>query len=323
MQFLKSSLVLSTSRLKRVVTGLVVLLIFLLINLGLMAARPGLFLKITPEPVDISPVVVSARRLTTTPYQPLAPTLALSAPAAMEATVAQVQGYPAPGVATPVPGASTDFYGVDFSPGAGRIRIFLQPQNDQVNNGKPIVITVNPGRSCPYQDHRACVNAYRAGNAAGNAAGDAAGSAAGEAGNVILISVHSGIGGEAEAFRRAVEGMGVNRAGFSLKQIRSNLAWLEGATVRIQQGERAVEGLRLTRAARVPPGLIQEYFRSSAEQAMRLAASVDADLESYTHPDGPILVFETCGWKLAGEPWAPGVTNTTGSVYLGVIQIAK
>ena len=34
----------------------------------------------------------------------------------------------------------------------------------------------------------------------------------------------------------------------------------------------------------------------------------------------PLLVFETCGWKVTGEAWARGTTSTTASIYLGVIQ---
>jgi hypothetical protein len=32
-----------------------------------------------------------------------------------------------------------------------------------------------------------------------------------------------------------------------------------------------------------------------------------------------LLVIETCGWRHPAEAWAPGVTDTSGSVYLVVI----
>ena len=37
-------------------------------------------------------------------------------------------------------------------------------------------------------------------------------------------------------------------------------------------------------------------------------------------PTRPMLVFETCGWKMAEERWYPGTSATTGSIYVGVIQ---
>ena len=284
------------SRFKWIAVALLVLLIDLLINLLLLAARPGLFLRLTPEPVEWSAAALSARASTSTPYQPLLPTLTQPAP----------NGAYSPVRSIPLPGPSTDFYGIDFHPGAAGIKLILRPQTDQVNQGKPIVITVNPGRSCPYDEHRACVSTY----------GPSKG------GNVIFVSVHSGVEGEAEAYRRAVEGLGVEQAGFSLKQIRSSLASLEGASVQIKQGERVVGGFRLAAAGRVPPRLIRDYFHNPLEQALALAATVNPNLQSYTNPAGPILVFETCGWVVPGEPWAPGVTSTTGSVYVGVIQLA-
>jgi hypothetical protein len=303
MQAPKSSLDYFTSHLKWLIVAPLSVLIFLLINLGLLRARPGLFLQITPEAMEAAPMVVKAQEPTGTPYQPQKPTPV--APGVMSA--GPVVSMSAPMVVSPAPGPSTDFYGIDFSPGAGLIQIILKPQKGRIIGGKPIVIPVIPGRNCPYPEHRACVNAYRSE----------------DGGNVILISVHSGVGGEAEAFRRAVEGLGVDQAGFTLKQIRSNMARLEGAEVEIRQGEREVNGLRLAGIGRVAPTQVREYFHVSAEQAMDLAASTDPGLAGLTQPGGPVLAFETCGWRLAGEPWAPGVTSTTGSVYVGVIEAGE
>jgi hypothetical protein len=42
----------------------------------------------------------------------------------------------------------------------------------------------------------------------------------------------------------------------------------------------------------VPPNGTGLFSRR--EQALTLAAAVDPDLLAYTHPDGPILLFETC-----------------------------
>jgi hypothetical protein len=104
--------------------------------------------------------------------------------------------------------------------------------------------------------------------------------------------------------------------------IRSNLERLEGAPVKIVRGDVVIDGLSLTSAARVPSKRVRDYFSGSIEQGMAIAAAVNPSLEGYLNPDSPILVVETCGWKHPGEPWAPGVTSTTGSVYVSVIQLA-
>jgi hypothetical protein len=295
MPFAKEFLALFGSRCQRLGLALAAIAALdLLVNLALFAASPGLFLAAPPEPAGLAAPPASARSPIRTPYLPLDPTHTAAALAA------------APTAASPTaPAPPTEFYGIDFGDHSARIKIYIYPQTEAVNRGKPIVIAVNPGIPCRYQDHRACVNAYRTGAGI----------------NVIYISVHSGVGGEAEAYRRAVEGSGVNRAAFSLKLIRSNLARLEGAPVKIAQGDVVIDGLALA-AARVPPTRVKAYFDGSVEQALAFAARVDPDLETYLEPDSPVLVFETCGWKLPGEPWAPGVTSTSGSVYIGVIQLA-
>jgi hypothetical protein len=295
-------------RFKWVIAAVLVLLIDLLVNLALFAARPGLFLRLTPEPDEWSAAPLSAGSLTSTPYQPLTltPTRHPAEGPALPEGAVMPEGNVLPVTSTPIPGPSHDFYSIDFHPGAAGIKLMLKPPTGQVNRGRPIVITVNPGRSCPYEADRACVTAFR--------------SSAG--GNVIFISVHSGIEGEAETYRRAVEGLGVDQAGYSLKQIRLNLAGLAGAAVQIKQGERVIGGLRLAAAGRVPARLIQEYFHSPVEQALGVAASANPELESLVNAAGPILVFETCGWTVPGEAWAPGVTSASSSVYIGVIQLA-
>lgn len=288
--------VLSDARLKWIAFALLVVLIVSVINLALLALRPSLFLLIPPEPVDLAAMPVSARSLTSTPYQPLPPTATALAP-----------GHTAlPPTSTPFPGATYDFYNIAFHPGSSGIKLLIDPPNDQVNRSQPIVITINPSRKCPYEDGRACVSAFRTA----------------KGGNVIFVSVHSGVGGQAEAFRRAIEGLGVNRAGFSLKKIRSNLAGIAGAAVQIQQGERLVDGLQLAAIGRVPPNLIQDYFHSPVEQALAIAATANPGLEDFTNSAGTFLVFETCGWTVPGEAWAPGVTSFSSSVYVGVIQLA-
>lgn len=284
------------TRFKWIAVALLIVLIDLTINLVLLVLRPSMFLQIPPEPVDLALTPVSAHALTSTPYQPLSPTNTLLAPEVVTSPV----------TSTPNPVPSHDFYSIDFHPGAAGIKLLLYPPTDQVNHNQSIAITVSPSRNCPYEGGRACVRAFR------TAGG----------GNVIFVSVHSGVDGEAEAYRRAIEGLGVNQAGFSLKKIRNNMASLTGAAVQIKQGERLVGGLQLAAAGRVPPGLIQDYFHNPVEQALAIAATANPQLKDFVNPAGSILVFETCGWTVPGEAWAPGVTIVSSSVYIGVIQLA-
>ncbi len=293
---------LSNSRLKWIAVALLIVLIDLTINLVLLALRPSMFLQIPPEPVNLALSSVSARAPTSTPYQPLSPTSTVLAPMVS----ASLEVVASPATSTPNPEPSHDFYSIDFHPGAASIKLLLYPPTAQVNHGQAIAITVNPSRNCPYEEGRACVRAFR------TAAG----------GNVIFVSVHSGVDGEAEAYRRAIEGLGLNQAGFALRRIRNNMASLASAAVQIKQEERLVEGLQLAAAGRVPPRLIQDYFHNPVEQALAIAATANPELKDFVNPTGTILVFETCGWTVPGEAWAPGVTSVSSSVYIGVIQLA-
>lgn len=276
------------------------LLVFLLVNLVLLAVQPRLFLQIPTENLDLGATPVSAHALTSTPFQPLTPTRALSTPVD---TILP----PTETTVPPTPTPPYDFYGINFHPGAEAIKLGIKPGTALLNRNQPIVLTINPGRNCPYEeDGRACVRSF---STAGG-------------GEVIFVSVHSGIAGGAEPFRRAVEGFGIDQAGYSLKQIRSNLTALTGAPVQLRQAERLVDGLQLAVVGRVPSRLVQMYFQNPVEQALSIAAGVAPELETFVNTSSPILVFETCGWTVPGEAWAPGVTSFSSSVYIAVIQLA-
>jgi len=209
---------------------------------------------------------------------------------------------------TPTLSAPTlNFYGINFGSNDKTIFIQIFPKNNKINQGKPILIEVLPGKDCQFGDQRACISAYRKS----------------EDGNVIFITVHSGIGGEAETFRRAIEGLGLNQPAYTVGKAEKNLAILEGARVKITQGKRVLDGLIFADAVRVPPTLVKKYFTQSVDGSMEIAAELDLGWQRFTSPDQPVLVFETCGWKMPAEPWAPGVSRTTGSVYLGVIWMDR
>jgi hypothetical protein len=231
-------------------------------------------------------------RGTPTPFQPLPPTPPFAEP------------QPADVGASDMASSTTGFYGIDFSNPLERIRIKVYPPDWQINGGKPIVIAFTPGQSCQYRDHRACINTFTAE----------------QGGETTLVTVHSGVDGEAEPFRRAVEGFGFDQAGFPLRKIQSRLRDLQGAEVEIVQGDTVVSGLVLSAAVRIPPKSMDDYLDSALPDAMALAASINPVMNSALSPEEPQVVFETCGWKMPWEPWLPGMTSTNASIYLGVIQ---
>jgi hypothetical protein len=204
----------------------------------------------------------------------------------------------------PAPQPSLDFFGIDFANRQKPVTIRIFPPNRRVNGGKPIEISFLPGKRCVFGDHRACVFNYL--------------SLAG--GNVIFLSVHSGVGGEADPLRHALEGTGIGQPAFSLKQVRAAMKALGGASVTITQGAATLSGLSLDALARIPAARLEAYFDAPIAAALTRAEASNPGLGQAIDPAQPLIVLETCGWKMPSEPWAEGVTSTTGSVYLGLIQ---
>ncbi|MGW8249424.1 MAG: hypothetical protein ACWGO1_02190, partial [Anaerolineales bacterium] len=227
---------------------------------------------------------------TPTPFQPQLPTPTYSQPQALEAADSIPDDL---AVEQPMPG----FYGIDFSNPWERIRIKIYPPDWTINRGKPIVIAFTPGQSCRYGDRQACVNRYTTP----------------QGGDVTYLTVHSGVNGEAETFRRAVEGFGFDQAGFPLRKIQARLRDLAGADVEIVQGETVVSGLELSVAVRIPPKFMGDYLESALPDALSLAASINPSMQGSLTPDAPQVMFETCGWKMPWEPWLPGMTSTNAS----------
>lgn len=199
---------------------------------------------------------------------------------------------------------SFNFHGIDFSNTRQRIVLTIYPDDDSVNNGEPIIIPFFPGRYCEFGKKTACVTAYKTN----------------ELGNVLLVSVHSGVGGEAQRLRNAIEGTGINQAKFDLEKVINKLDALNGSSVSILQDGKEITGLKLVATSRIPAKSIADYFNAPVTEALSLSAGIDPDILEYVDPFRPQLVIETCGWKMRGEPWAEEVTPTTASVYLGIIQ---
>ena len=196
------------------------------------------------------------------------------------------------------------FYGIDFSPGSPQITLRIELANRKLNHSQPLEIRFLPGSQCLFGDGQACVNMYLTP----------------EGQPVIYLTVHSGVGGQAQDFRDLVEGTGFNSAGYALKSVQANLKALAGAKISLLQGQKIRRKLDLAAVGRVPAQGLAHYFEVPIDQALKLAGQYDPALEGYSHPDRPLLVFETCGWKMPGETRPPGTSATSSSVYIGVVQ---
>lgn len=253
-------------------------------------------------------------QMTATPFQPLANTPTPIPPTAVPVEVIVPEGLltaqefaatataqallpPAP----PVPMPAADpfrWHGLQLSAAGGPLRLVIAPPA-AVNWGNPVEVAFQVGYPCEYADHRACLSAH-------------------EDGRLLLATVHSGVGGEGDLLRHAIEGTGFNRAGYDLGRISANVAGLVGAPLRAEQGGVTVN-LRVVAAGRVPAVSVQEYFSLPFDEALALAGlNLEEELAQARAGESALLVIETCGWRHPDEPWAPGISDTTGSVYLVV-----
>jgi hypothetical protein len=201
---------------------------------------------------------------------------------------------------------SLELSGIDFGNQQDWVRIKIYPTSQQVNDGQPVILKFIPGQRCIFGDNHACVAAF----------------IDNEGTPVIWLTIHSGVGGEGQPFRDAVEGTGIDRAAYSLKKILSNLQALSGSQVVISQGTRTIRDLRLQATARIPGSMLQGYFNTPLENTLDFSTQIAPELHLVSQSTQPIIVFETCGWRVPGQPWFPGTTDTSASVYLGVIQIS-
>lgn len=221
---------------------------------------------------------------TTTPFLPFHPTLT-------------------PAVTQPIE-LNFQFHGIDFAPGAEEITLRFWPATNTINGGRPIKVRFLPGETCVFGDHYGCVSHFLS-------------TADGE---VIWISVHSGVGGEGQELRNSVEGTGINSAGFSLDKTLINLDELKNASVTLQQGQMTTDLPTVLATARIPASWVNEYLDLPYDQALKSAFESGPDSLEQVQPGQTMLVIETCGWRMPGEAGNWLVTDTTASIYLTVIQ---
>ena len=229
-----------------------------------------------------------------------------------QSALSLLQHWLDPAPATPIPTleasnateSGTVYSGIDFTQKDKWIRIYIYPPDKHLHRGKPVVIAFLPGKRCRFGDNRGCVTTFRD---EGN-------------GEVTFLTVHSGIGGEGQAFRQAMEGTGLAGAAYNLKKIQANLNAWEGARVVITQGKKRMEGFTLTTISRVPARQVNNYLGASIPEALTFAAHLDEDLILPISSGERLLIFETCGWRVPGERRAARVPISSASIYLGVIQ---
>ena len=257
---------------------------------------------------DVVPLTaVDLPQVTATPFQPVANTPTLPPPSVPTVEVHHLieQNTPLPTEEpTPEPVVSPYlWHGLDLSDGGPLVRLEIAAP-EPVNRGQPLEIAFRVGRPCEYYDHRACLSVH-------------------DGGRLLLATVHSGVGGEGQSLRHALEGTGLNRAGYGLERIAQNVSALHGAPVRAQQDADAsltVDDLRVVAIGRVPASAVAAYFALPFDEALALAGiDLEEERTQARAGESALLVIETCGWRHNQENWAPGVTDTTGSVYLVVL----
>jgi hypothetical protein len=282
-----------------IIWGIVLLpLLFILLFIGFFELLPiaGYNIAVRAESYHATPTPFQPRQITPTPFQPLAhPTQTFAIASGMHS-------------AEPTPTPSTPpflFHGLNFEPGQSRINLRISPPVDTINNGQPILMSFLPGDTCMFSDGFGCVQVLN------NLAG----------GRIIFITLHSGVGGEAQAFRHAVEGTYMGIAGFSLEKTTANLTALIGAEAGISQGGLEDNNLVVEWLTRLPAALVKSYFDRPVPEALAFAMEHDPGLTFIETTPDTWIVFETCGWRIPEEPWPAGHPDTSGAVYIGVIGV--
>jgi hypothetical protein len=158
---------------------------------------------------------------------------------------------------------SLELSGIDFGNQQDWVRIKIYPTSQQVNDGQPVILKFIPGQRCIFGDNHACVAAF----------------IDNEGTPVIWLTIHSGVGGEGQPFRDAVEGTGIDRAAYSLKKILSNLQALSGSQVVISQGTRTIR-----------PALASDGAHSRIDAA-RLFQHPLRKYPGFLHPDRSRITF--------------------------------
>ncbi len=188
---------------------------------------------------------------TSTPFQPQTRTPILR-PIRLSNRTLAVTSTPATPELQPTPAPITHFAQMLTDYPEQKVHLVLYP-DQSVNAGQSIEMTFFPAQDCPYGTGTACISQHRSGQ-------------------VILLTIHSGIGGEAEAFRQAVESTSLYGAGFTGEQIQTNLASLQNIPVQMSLGAGDMSELEMAAVARVPGVDLEQYFELPYDEALEMVA---------------------------------------------------
>jgi len=284
-----------------------------LLSAGLMlAAGLGLWLlenrspgsKGMPSAGGALPVV----RLTATPT-PFAPVESYPAAITPNSTFTPVPEVPlhpleAPVSHAPAEGVIPFWHDFDFFEGADPMEIHLVDPGKLILDGKPVKLRFTPGSDCVFGSGRACVSLH-------------------SDGRYVLLTIHSGISGEGQQLRHALEGTGIDTAGLSTAEIEANLDALQGVIASLHQGITNLDYLSVLAAVRIPPDRIDEYYELPFSMALDWAAAEDEGLRQLIERAEPVIFIETCGWPVIGDVPADEGYQGTGSIYLIAIGSTK
>ncbi|MHB8135047.1 MAG: hypothetical protein ACYDH1_12590 [Anaerolineaceae bacterium] len=239
-----------------------------------------------PLPSSPTPIALNSA-LTSVPVIPLHPAEvaeeAASAEASSEAVIPFWQDF-------------------DFSEDGAPMEIHLVDPGKLILGGKPVQMRFSAGMDCVFGSGKACVSLH-------------------SDGRYMLLTIHSGISGEGQQLRHALEGTGINTAGLSTAEIGANLDALQGAIASLHQGITNLDYLSVLAAVRIPPERIDDYYALPFSMALDWAAAEDDALRQLMESAEPVIFIETCGWPVVGEAPAEGEYYGTGSIYL--IAIGK
>lgn len=195
------------------------------------------------------------------------------------------------------------FSDINFQEGSPSVTILINPDIVQNHAITPVEITFLPGKQCNFGDGYACINEFMTSTS----------------NRITFVSVHSGYGGEGDALRNLFEGTGINMGLFEPGKVLNIIQSLTGTAVEINQGDKKIEGLKLTSVTRIPPEHFTAYTALPIEKGLDYAVQNNLIDPALLNQD--LLIIETCGWLLPGEIQIEGLKATSNSVYLAVVSL--
>ena len=191
----------------------------------------------------------------------------------------------------------------DFKYDSQPVTIVIEPEMKFDHAGKNVEISFLPGNHCAFGEGYGCVYKFLTPNEK----------------HVTFVSVHSGLGGEGDDLRNLLEGTGINQGLFKPDQVLNVAKSLIGSEIRIEQGDRKISDLTLSRVIRIPPEYVETYTALPVEDTLEYAVKV-ASLDRTILNDN-LMVIETCGWRLPGEEEIAGLNDMSYSVYLVIVSL--